>query len=384
MTVAAEIVAEIVADITDIEPWRPAWEALFARSGKEPSVSYEWTSALLRSHARPGDRVYLLILKQSDRIVGLIPLIARQDRFLGQTLTTLSPLSERYNTHTDLLIDADPAGCLDALLNALAGKGIRWDVFRAGRLLEQEDLSVRLERQLRSSGFAHRIQFSPPSFFMDLPGSMNEYLAQRSGKFRNYLRRTEKKIATLGDVAFEVVDNDADIDLAYRKMLQIEANSWKHEHGTAITAVGHQTAFYRDLCFGAAAADRLHLSLLHINGEPVAYNLGYLNNQRYSYLKTSYDERLRSAGVATLARARLVEQLIGQGARSLDFPGEPYEWEQQWTDVLRWHTAIAVYNNNLRARTFHLLSEARRILKKQPAGKSFEFCDARALQPPTD
>ena len=378
------IETEIISNVTSLDFWKDDWEALFAQGEQEPSVSYEWTSALLRNHIRPGDRVYLLIFSMDNRKIGFLPLIASQSRFLGQNLISLSPLSERYDTHTDILFHGEFQDCLAALLQTLRSTAIRWDIFRMGRLLEHQPLLENLETQLQSNKYLRRIQYEPPSFYLTLPESMNSYLARRSGKFRNYLRRAEKKIGALGVVHFDVIANQVNLEFAYEQMLTIERNSWKHEHGTAISAISHQTAFYHALCLGAAAVARLHLSFLYLDDQPVAYNLGYLHNRRYYYLKTSYDEKYRAVGVATFARARLIETLIGQGVQSLDFPGEPYEWEQQWTEELRWHKSIALFNSNFPARIFYVLSKLRRALKKQPEGKVLEFCDARALQPPKD
>ena len=248
--------------------------------------------------------------------------------------------------------------------------------------MEQQPLLQQVEDWLKSNSFSHRLQWEQPSFYLELPNSMQTYLSLRSGKFRNYLRRVEKKIAALGAVRFDVIQNTTDPEHAYEQLLQVERTSWKHDHGTAISAVTHQTGFYRDLCRGAAASGKLHLSFLYLNDEPIAYNLGYLHQQRYYYLKTSYQERFRAYGVATLGRARLIEQLVEQGVNLLDFPGEPYEWEQQWTESLCWHQSVAIYNRTVRGRMVYWMSMARRIATKDPIGKRLVFCDARGMTPP--
>jgi CelD/BcsL family acetyltransferase involved in cellulose biosynthesis len=162
-------------------------------------------------------------------------------------------------------------------------------------------------------------------------------------------------------------------------VLEIERSSWKHEHGTAITAVSHQTGFYRDLCLGARAAGRLHLQWLTLDGKPAAYNLGYVRNGSYHYLKTSYDAKLRQLSPATYLRARLIAGLIDRGVRHFDFPGEPYEWEAQWTDSIRWRKVITMYRQTLRGRTLMLLERLRH--PRQPE-RTVRHVDARASTRP--
>lgn len=36
----------------------------------------------------------------------------------------------------------------------------------------------------------------------------------------------------------------------------------------------------------------------------------------------------------------------------IDFPGMPYEWERQWTDVHRWQKVVSLYRGDVRGRMF--------------------------------
>ncbi|MFN2309396.1 MAG: GNAT family N-acetyltransferase [Gammaproteobacteria bacterium] len=377
------IAVEVVSGIASLERWLDDWERLFSSGRYEPSTSYEWTAALLRSHRREGRRVHLLILKEQGEIVGLVPLVADTDHLFGLPLITVRPLSELYDTHSDFLIQGDADAGIAAVLDALDANSIRWDVFRVSRLVEHLPITEAFERLTAARDRPRRIQYTPPSFYLELPASMHAYLAQRSGKFRNHLKRTEKKLLAQGEVEFGCVAGDTDIEQAYQDILHVESNSWKHAHGTAISTVAHQSVFYKELCLAAARTNRLHLSFLRLNGEPVAYNLGYFHDHRYAYLKTSYHEAYRDLGIATYSRAQLIGQVIGQGGRYFDFPGEPYEWEQQWTKALRWHRSITLFNRTPSARAFHFMGAIkRRFNGAHDDSKILEFCDARALRPP--
>ena len=60
---------------------------------------------------------------------------------------------------------------------------------------------------------------------------------------------------------------------------------------------------------------------MYLDDRPIAFNLGITAGDRYSYLKTSFDEELRPLSPATVLRARLVESLCAEGLQHLDFPG---------------------------------------------------------------
>jgi hypothetical protein len=168
----------------------------------------------------------------------------------------------------------------------------------------------------------------------------------------------------------------------YDDLLSIERQSWKHSHGTAITAIDHQRGFYKDLTLGALLTGRLYLTFLRISGKAVAYDLGLICDGRYYYLKTSFIETYRSYGVATVGRAKLLEQLIADGVTGFDFSGAPYEWEAQWSDSLQWHRSLLVCNKTLRARLLWLLISSKDYLRRATDRRSVVFADPRALRAP--
>jgi CelD/BcsL family acetyltransferase involved in cellulose biosynthesis len=332
------------------------WERLFARGTAEPSTSFEWTRALSHSHLKSPDRPLLLTLVRGGVLSAVVPLAIRRARRMGYPITALMPISEYYSTHSDLLADEVSAPMVDALLGAVSAHG--WDVFRMNRLIDGSPLLNAFETGLQASGFLVDSRWAEPSYVLTLPGSFAEYLRSRSSKFRNHLSRTTRRLEQLG---VRVVDLSVlpDFDTAYQMLLDVERRSWKHASGSAISVVSRQEQFYKQMGAGAAARGLLHLHFLVLDGVPVAHNYGYNAGGTYSYLKTSCDERVKSLGVATYLRARLVEELITRGISRLDFPAEPYEWERHWTSEMRWHKTLVVFNSTLVGRTLYALSRLR-------------------------
>ncbi len=369
--------ADIVAEGADIFAFEETWERLYQSGPNEPSTSFEWTAALLRNHLSPGDRAFLLRLSHGTDVIALVPLVVSTTRVLGCAVTMMTPLSERYGTHSDVLAGSLDDDAVRALVRGLFGLGIPWDVFRLSSLLEHHalarDVGVVLQRPL-----SWQLRDGHPSYMLELPASLGAYLGQRSAKFRNHLRRVERKVESGGDAQVVEVQSPTEVGRGFEMLMDVERASWKHGHGTAISAVAHQADFYRDLCRGAAARGRLHLQFLLLAGRPVAYNLGYLRDGTYAYLKTSYRDSHRQAGVATYLRARLMETLIARDVRVVDFPAEPYEWERQWTDTVRWHRVLSLYRPTPVGLA---LAVADRVRHRSLDGRTITHVDPRALKP---
>lgn len=373
--------AEIVRDRIAIEALRPEWGALFESCDAEPSTSIEWTLALLDSHRREGDVTLICVLRQSGSVVAIVPMLIRKQRLTGIfNVTTLCFLSELSDTHSDILGKRDDPGVIAALFAAMATLPESWDLFQASRILSGSPLSKGLAAFLEGGAWRFCRRRVQPSFLLDLSGGFDEFLANRSSKFRNYLRRKSRTVESLGTVRIARAGHELTVEAAYGDLLQIEERSWKHPHGTAISAVSHQQRFYRSLCGALSEQGSLHLTVMYIGDRPIAYNLGLVHRRRYYYLKTSYDMELRSASPATVFRARLVAMLIAEGVESMDFPAEPYQWETQWTKDMRWHESVIIFNHSLKAMLLHVLIAARNALKLRRTTDGVEFADPRALR----
>lgn len=354
----------IAVDVTEgfdtLDGLRESWDEVFQSRPHQPSTSFEWTRAMVAHHVRPGDTCLLLTLRTGGRVEGFMPLVCRDVPLFGMRIRVLAPLSELSNTHSDLLVRRVDHATVSSFVAALGRLGVVWDCFRMSALLEEEPLARLLRSCLAEDRHRHTLRDSLPAYVLDLPASFDDYLGDRSQKFRGHLKRTTTKVERAGLVEVHVVATPQEFETAYGAVLTIERASWKDAHGSAITSVEHQAGFYHDFGRDALGANRLHLQWMAIDGRPVAYNLGYISGDTYHYLKTSYDASFRSLGPSTWLRARLIRELVARRVQRLDFPGEPYEWERQWTRTLRWRQAVVLYGPTARSRLLQAVDRFRR------------------------
>jgi CelD/BcsL family acetyltransferase involved in cellulose biosynthesis len=356
----SEITAQIVGAAEGITAFAGEWERLFEATRREPTTSLEWTRALVHNYVRPDDRAFVVRLERGGQAVGFVPLLARTIRVLRQRYVRLTPISEIFNTHSDLLLLDAGAQAIDVLLDALRRLDVRWDCFRMSRLLQENPIGSQLTERARAGRWICETRQSRPAYHLPLPATFDEYFAARSAKFRNHARRVEKKLRAAGALRVVEITDRAAFEASYDALLQIERASWKESRGISIPAVSHRTAFYREWAPAAAAAGRLHVQLLMLDGEPIAHNIGYVTRGCYYYLKTSYAAARRPLGPATFLRLRLIERLIARGITRIDMPGNPYDWERQWTDVMRPQVIVSMYPRTVRGRVLAWLDRRRR------------------------
>lgn len=365
---------EIIQEKGRIQEYREDWDRLFDSGKFELTTSFEWTQALLSTRLEK-DTFLLVVFRDGKEILGIVPMVINQIKKYGVSLSKLFPISDYYNNlHSDLLFKNVTEELIKTLITSLFSLGYKWDIFRISRFVETNPILDYIERFLKESSIRYEIKREEPSFFLNLDSTYNDYLKKRADKFRNYLRRMEKKIKNKGYyvefIKFQDRNNFSD---AYNQVLYIEKESWKHKHGTAITSTEKSTNFFRILCESASEREWLHLFILKLNNEPIAYDMGFVKSKKYFYLKTSFNEKFREVSPSSILRAKLIEELIQEDVKEFDFVGEPYEWERQWTEELRWHKSLLIYNKTYKAKLFSLYHSLKHIKTKFSAEDQFTY-----------
>lgn len=375
------IVADIIKGPEGIIRYYKEWNEIFYSYKNEPSTSLEWTKALLKNHLSERDKFLLVVFKNCKKVTGIVPLIVNITRKYGQTLTTIFPISELYNTHSDILFREFSDEMTRVFVKTLFNLEYRWDIFRMKRIVEKNRIIDSIESCLKENKVNYKLKREQPSFFLTLDSTFDDYLKKRSGKFRNYLERMKKKITAAGGIKFYKVEDFNSINDAYRALLEVEKKSWKHEHGTAISSIKRQEEFYKELCISTYGAGWLHLLFLYLNNKPIAYNMGLLKDNKYYYIKTSFDNDLRRFSPSTLLRAELIKGLINDGIRYFDFPGEPYEWERQWTEELQRHKSLEIYNNTLKGGLCSIYRTFKNRKNRQSGEDLIQYYNPKDLKP---
>ena len=325
-----------------------AWCTLFDASDAEPSSAFAWAQAVAEHWVEQPETIRTIVLRRDAAVVGIVPL-SEEPAF--RTHRQLAPLAEGFTTHSDWLVADASSAAAEAFAAGVEALGLGWDRLRMVRVPDRHPFLPFAVAALEQRGFACAVRGSSASYRLDLPRSYEAYLAARSARFRNYLRRVEKRLASSASIAqIAGVAGAAEVDRLVDDALAVERASWKQTGGVSIAADARAAAFWRAVCRHAGARGHLHLQVLRRDARPVAYNLGILRRGRYSYIKTTTRADAQANGATTFLRARLIDDLIARGASMLDFAGEPGAWEHQWTHDRLPRSTLTVFAPTVRGR----------------------------------
>ncbi|MGB9688852.1 GNAT family N-acetyltransferase [Thermogutta sp.] len=329
-----------VAEITrwdDLIPFRLVWRELW---GKTPRVSFfqsfEWFSAAWKHF---GDRqsFRVLVISSGDKVVGLLPLVLRRE---SSRLGAFHVLTYPLDSWGDFFgpIGPHPTATLLAGLRYLAESRRDWDVLDL-RWVDQDRCDhLRTPMAMKQVGFTPLAQIWDRSAVIDGRIGWAEYWATRSSKFRNNLRRAEKRVLIRGRA--ELVryrpagaargEDDPRWDL-FDACVDLASRSWQGHQDQGKT-LSHESVygFLREVHESAAKLGCLDLNLLTVDGQPIAFAYNYVCGGRVFGLRTGYDPGWADASPGNVLKLWMIRDSFERGDEEFDLGPGNLSSKQPW------------------------------------------------------
>lgn len=316
-------------DLAALRPHRAAWTRLLEQTpGAGFFQSLEWLEVYWR-HFGQQQRLRVLLVHASDELRGIVPLVVRREMTRVGPLRFLTyPLDDWGSFYGP--IAPQPRQALAAALRHVAGTRRDWDVLELRWAPEAARDDAHSAETLRAQGFqAHRSQRAETAI-IDLPERWDDYLATRTAKWRNNLRRWERRLHQRGAVEYVRYrprgaaqgDGDPRWDL-YNACVDVAQRSWQGSSTTGTTLSHAQVRdFLRDAHGAAAATGAADINLLLLDGRPVAFAYNYQFRGNLFGLRIGYDAQAAPDGAGNVLYAYLIRDSIQRGDRTYDLgPG---------------------------------------------------------------
>ncbi|HEX8364658.1 MAG TPA: GNAT family N-acetyltransferase [Allosphingosinicella sp.] len=266
------------------------WQALADRASESNCFQEPWfVQAGLRHLATDGD-IRLLEIRDGE-LIGLIPLCVRSslgriparnvqnwrhhNDFLG---TPLVRAGREADFWTALLTHLDGAAWARGFLhlNGLVEDGpVHAGLAAAAAALGRPAAVVQRQRRAALAS-----DLSPADYF--------ERTVRK--KKRKELKRLAARLGELGSVTSRVLQPGEDWRPWCDAFLALERSGWKGRNGSALACAPESEAFFRDALAGAAAAGRLQLRSLDLDGRPLAMLVNFLVPPGSFSFKIAFDE----------------------------------------------------------------------------------------------
>ena len=288
-----------VAEITrwdELASLQLVWRELWGKTRRTSFFqSFEWFATAWK-HFGDTQTFRVLVVSDGNEVIGLLPLVLRRE---SSRLGAFHVLTYPLDNWGDFFgpIGPHPTATLLVALRHLAESRRDWDVLDLRWVDRDRCDQLRTPMAMKQIGLVPLAQIWDRSAVIDGRMGWEEYWATRSSKFRNNLRRAEKRLLARGRV--ELVryrpagatwgDDDPRWDL-FDACVNLASRSWQahQDHGTTLS---HESVygFLRDVHEAAVKLGCLDLNLLTVDDQPVAFAYNYVCEGRVFGLRTGYD-----------------------------------------------------------------------------------------------
>ncbi len=326
-----------INDPAELAPLIPRWNALLAQTpGASFFHSAEWLICYWK-HFGDGQRLRVVVVSDhAGQISGILPLVVRSSRrLLGGVSVLTYPLDDWGSFYGP--IGPDPTQTLSQGLAHIGRTPRDWQIIElpwvdalgsdAGDT-EQAFATANLEA-LREPWHTSAL------LRLDRFSGWDAYWASRESRWRNNVRRSEKKLASRGKIthvrfrpAPGTVDPRWDL---YDACESIAQASWQADSTTGTTLTHASVRAFLRECHGVAVqAGTLDINILYVDGRPVAFNYAYHFHGHVFGLRTGYDATAASEGAGTVLQARMIADSFARGDQTYDLGPGYLDCKRYW------------------------------------------------------
>jgi len=314
----------VYRDESGFETLRAEWNALLGRSRFDTLfLTWEWQSTWWRYLGAPKGPLYLLAMREADRLVGILPLyLSESDGIRSLTIVGCVEVSD----YLDLIIEAGQEEMVyRALLSWLVGpEAPPWDTLELCNAPAASLAYTRLAKLARTQGYYVEVTQEDvcPVITLPQPGAGEDgwelYLCALDKKERHEIRRKLRRIEREAPTAtLRIIRGGAELTEAVESFIVLQRLSRPDKH--AFMTEEMQTYFQ---AVAAVLAERgwLQLSFLDVEDRPAATYFCFDYHNDILVYNSGYDPSASpqlSPGWVLLAH--LIQGAIKEGRTRFDF-----------------------------------------------------------------
>jgi len=320
---------EPVTESDRVQALRPEWRELCtASSWPNVFLTGEWVAAYCAYEAGQA-RPFVLTLRQSGRLGGVLPLVA-----VGSP-----PWKLRFATHPQVAEYADvlaPAGAeatvAQVALEWLAAQRGLWSRLELPRVRETSPLLAALRQGAAQRHWNLVERARPASLCITLPSDWETFV-RSSDRLKRIARYMRKCVRELG-VHLKVYRRPEEIAQGLETLFDLHQRRWAERPGSSNFLP--MRAFMDQTAAPLAEADLIRVFVLHSGGgEALAAWLAYVCGDQVFSFQTGFDPGWQEYKVGTVLLGFVLQRAIEEGYREFDFLGGDAEYKHYWSNQTR-------------------------------------------------
>jgi CelD/BcsL family acetyltransferase involved in cellulose biosynthesis len=295
---------------------KEAWDELVTRS-EYPSVfqSYGWLTSWWNVFREPSDELILIAATHGENLLGIAPLY-KSTAGMGRGRHTVRFVGDGHTDYSTIIVDRDRTDVSDRILADMASLARLHVILELLEIPEHTTLAQRLRALTASSQYAVDLSGSTvcPRLPLDRDGDTVAAVLKKDS-----LKRHTAKLRKLGAVTVEhFTSRDAIVPLLDAFFEQHIAR-WSVTKFPSLFLKDKNREFYRRMVDAVAPEGHVVFTTIKLNGEPVAFHLGFRSCGEFYWYKPTFDIRLAHVSPGEVLIRELFAFAAAQGFSAFDF-----------------------------------------------------------------
>jgi CelD/BcsL family acetyltransferase involved in cellulose biosynthesis len=331
-----------IRSIEQLESYRLVWQSLLQQTpGATFFQSIDWLEAYWR-HYGAEQELRILVVSAAGQTIGIVPLVVlTEPTRVGPVRFLTYPLQDWGSFYSP--IGPNPTASLVAAMRHLRETPRDWDVLDLRWIDGDRTDGGRTKRAMAMVGFRPQEQPWMRGAVIELPDTWDEYWQDRPRRWRENVRRCQRRLADIGAVTYvryrpdgiAYGDGDPRCDL-FDACIATAERSWQSGSATGNTLSSPEVqSFLRDAHEAAARAGALDLNLLLVDDRPAAFAYNYHVDGRVFGLRKGYDPEFRAGSPGVVLDRLMLEDGLARGDLHYDMGIGALEAKRHWiTDTV--------------------------------------------------
>ncbi|GJM30425.1 MAG: hypothetical protein DHS20C17_30600 [Cyclobacteriaceae bacterium] len=337
-----------ITDVNELQTLAGAWNDLLRNSESNTIfLTFEWINSWINNFLQE-NRLYVLVLKQGDTILGIAPLYLHRQKFMFTKILALRFLSD-YGVGSTYLDFIARKGFEDEVVEKfchyLRQNRKDFDLIILRELLNSCSTLECLKKQSKKLKLS---MVSEDKFCsrIKLPQSWDQYLMQFKSNHRRNLFSKRNRLMKNYQVRFFKVDIYSDLEQKLQELFVLHQKRWVSKGFPGSFSNIFKRTFYYDLSKSTADKGWVRIYCLEVDHKIRAVQFGLFYNSRLLNLQEGFDPGWIKYEVGNLLRGMVIEEIIREGVHYYDFLKGNSDYKVRWkAEIDRIHNLTLVSNN---------------------------------------
>ena len=369
VTASAETVRlRVVRTVEEFLALAGRWNALLKETGSDSVfLTWEWVYTWAKHYLEEG-QLWIVLVFKNDELIGIAPfclrprvtemITVREMRFLGS--------DDVGSTELDFIVRRKhKATALRAIYRYLHEEvSAAWDLLTLSDVPAESSSIDLCEHLVGEAGRVIEVVGMTVEPFINLRDGLEHFLASLSGNERSNLRRKQRHLEGLGNVAYERVSSTQDVEKAMDLLIELHQMRWRQKGAGGVFADDRRRSFHREIARAFSEKGWLRMDFLRLDGEAIAGVYGYAYGDRYSFYLPGLNPNVAarsSPGILLLFRC--VEQAVSEGYKEFNLLTGAADYKMAWATGLRRCVTLRYYNRHLRSAVVKALESGKSMIK---------------------